>query len=104
MSPGLWSCNGATNQFYNIELFRIVPAIETFDGFMNIQTTAPQASGESLLRIEQVEAKIGLRRSSIYQRVRGGTFPAPLRLSHKVSRWRSSEIEAWITEQIARAQ
>ena len=57
------------------------------------------------LKIEkrkQVEARTGLSRSSIYQKVAEGTFPKPIRLSAQSVGWLSHEIDEW-TEQRIRA-
>jgi prophage regulatory protein len=37
-------------------------------------------SPPTILRRKQVEARVGLRRTTIYQRVADGTFPAPVNL------------------------
>lgn len=59
------------------------------------------AAPESLLRIAQVEARVGLRKSAIYEQVRRGTFPAPVKLSRKCTCWPASSIDTWIRERIA---
>lgn len=56
---------------------------------------------ETLLRLPQVEARVGLRKSSIYDAVRRGEFPAPLRLSRRAVCWPESSIDAWIASRIA---
>jgi prophage regulatory protein len=51
------------------------------------------------LKIEkrkQVEARTGLSRSSIYQKVAEGTFPKPIRLSAQSVGCLSHEIDEWI--------
>ncbi len=55
------------------------------------------------LKIEkrkQVEARTGLSRSSIYQKVAEGTFPKPIRLSAQSVGWLSHEIDEWIEQRI----
>jgi prophage regulatory protein len=55
------------------------------------------------LRIEkrkQVEARTGLSRSSIYQKVAEGTFPKPIRLSAQSVGWLSHELDEWIEQRI----
>ena len=34
--------------------------------------------------------------STLWRRVRNGTFPAPLRLSERVTAWRAEDVRAWI--------
>lgn len=65
---------------------------------------SPPAAPETLLRISQVEARVGLRKSSVYQLVKQGRFPAPVRISHKYSCWPASAIDAWIRDRIAAAR
>lgn len=48
------------------------------------------------LRLPDVKAKTSLSRSEIYRRIAAGDFPKQRRLSHRVSVWLESEIEAWI--------
>jgi prophage regulatory protein len=52
-----------------------------------------------LLPLPEVMRRVGLGRTTIYDRVAAGTFPAPRKLGEHPSapiRWRSSEIDAWI--------
>ncbi len=50
----------------------------------------------TLLRMPQVEAVCGLKKSAIYLRIKAGEFPAPVLLGSKHVAWRSDCIEAWI--------
>lgn len=51
---------------------------------------------ERLLRRGDVENLIGLRRSKLYEMVRAGEFPAPVKLSSRAVAWRASEVQSWI--------
>lgn len=53
-----------------------------------------------ILRRKQVEARTGLARSTIYDRIKAGTFPAPISLGEKAVGWIESEIDAWLTARI----
>ena len=44
----------------------------------------------------EVERRCGMSRSSIYRKMRDGTFPEPVKISVRAVRWPESEIEAWI--------
>lgn len=57
-------------------------------------------SNETLLPRREVERRVGLGRSAIYERIANGTFPRPVKLGAS-SCWVASEIEAWIQERIA---
>lgn len=54
---------------------------------------------ETMLRLPQVQQRVPLSRSEIYQRIKEGQFPKQIRLSHKVALWKESDIDAWISEQ-----
>ncbi len=58
----------------------------------------------SIVRRKVVEARTGLSRSTIYQRVKDGTFPPPISLGSKAVGWLQSEIEDWIAERIRRSR
>ena len=58
----------------------------------------------SILRRPQVEARTGLKRSTIYDRIKAGTFPAPISLGEKAVGWIESEIDAWLTAQIRKSR
>ena len=53
---------------------------------------------ERLLRRQEVEARCGLARSSLYRLMREGNFPVPLKVGARAVRWREAEIEKWLTE------
>lgn len=56
---------------------------------------------ESLLRCRDVEAIVGLSRSTIYTLMNEGRFPEPVTLGPKSVAWVKSEIEGWVMERIA---
>jgi len=64
----------------------------------------PIPSALTILRRKQVEARIGLSRSTIYERIKAGTFPAPISLGAKSVGWIESEIEAWLSSQIEKSR
>ena len=49
-----------------------------------------------ILSIDQVEAKVGLGRATIYRLIAQGLFPKQLGLSSKRVGWIESEVEAWL--------
>ena len=49
-----------------------------------------------LLNVREVGKLVGLAPPSLWQMVREGRFPVPLKLSPRATRWRSDEVEAWI--------
>ena len=57
-------------------------------------------SAPSIIRRKTVEARTGLSRSTIYQRIKDGTFPPPISLGAKAVGWLQSDIEDWISERV----
>lgn len=55
----------------------------------------------AFLRLEQVKARTGLSRSTLYAYVREGRFPAPVAISERCVAWVEGEIDGWIAERIA---
>jgi prophage regulatory protein len=55
---------------------------------------------EKLLRIRDVAEMVGLCRSEIYTRVAEGTFPAPVLIAPKISRFLNSEVQTWIAARV----
>jgi prophage regulatory protein len=56
---------------------------------------------QQFLRLREVKALTGLSRSTIYQRIAAGRFPASVRLgsSHIVG-WLAEEVELWIRDRV----
>lgn len=54
-----------------------------------------------ILRLPEVKKKTGLGRSSIYQFVAAGRFPAPIQLGGHSVGWLEEEVDLWIEARIA---
>lgn len=52
----------------------------------------------TLLKLRQVEAATGWKKSKIYQEIKKGNFPVPVRLGPRSVAWISHEIQGWIDE------
>lgn len=51
----------------------------------------------TILRRKQVEARTGLKRTAIFDRVKAGTFPKPVNLGSALAiGWIESEVNDWI--------
>ena len=57
---------------------------------------------EALLRLRTVEAITGLSRSTIYAKLKAnnGSFPKPLRLGARCTRFRAGDVQAWLAAQV----
>ena len=49
-----------------------------------------------LLTRREVERRTGLSRSTLYRKMREGTFPVPLKISERAVRWRDRDIRAYV--------
>lgn len=56
---------------------------------------------QNILRREEVERVTGLPRSSLYERIKKGDFPKPIKLSAKSVGWLETEVAAWQKSRIA---
>jgi prophage regulatory protein len=61
-----------------------------------VQTESSPPSPARLLRLPEVIARVGLKRSAIYQRMSEGRFPRSRSLGPKCAVWVESEIDDWI--------
>lgn len=74
---------------------------------LSTQHQAHQESGqlpatptpERLLPLPEVESRSGFKSSFIYQLIKEGKFPKPVKIGAS-SRWRESEVQQWIHNQI----
>ena len=51
---------------------------------------------EKLMRRPEVEAHIGLSRSTLYDWMKKGDFPQPLKLGARLVAWRERDITEWL--------
>lgn len=49
-----------------------------------------------LLRAPQVIARTGMKRSTLYQAIQRGDFPAPRKIGRRAVAWPSDAVDAWI--------
>lgn len=48
------------------------------------------------MRLPAVESAVGMKRTFIYDGIKRGTFPKPVRIGGQSVAWRQSDIAAWI--------
>jgi len=59
----------------------------------------PTLPETGFLRQQQVLSFIPISKSTLWRRVLAGTFPAPVKLSQRVTAWRAEDVRHWIVEQ-----
>lgn len=55
------------------------------------------------MRLPEVLTKTGLSRTHVYRLIQNASFPAPHKLSERVSVWNEAEIDAWLAEKLGGA-
>ena len=70
---------------------------DALDHAIVLENPSPKAPTR-LLRLPEVMARVGLKRSSIYQRMSEGRFPKSRSLGPKCAVWVEAEIEKWVCE------
>ncbi|WP_179744940.1 helix-turn-helix transcriptional regulator [Paraburkholderia bryophila] len=58
---------------------------------------SPNRPANAIIRRTEVENETGLSRSTIYPRIKAGTFPAPVKLGMRSVGWRVSDIETFLS-------
>lgn len=56
---------------------------------------------ERLMRLDELEEVLGIKRSSIYKEISAGRLAAPLKVTRRASAWPASEVRAFIDARIA---
>ncbi|WP_136417739.1 AlpA family transcriptional regulator [Herbaspirillum sp. ST 5-3] len=54
----------------------------------------------TVLRLPRVKDRTGLSRSGIYDGVKKGTFPAPIKLGERAVGWLSIDIDRWLEDRV----
>lgn len=57
-----------------------------------------------ILRRPNVEILVGLSRSTIYLRMKQGSFPRPIPLGGRLVGWKESDIQNWIDDRIKESE
>ncbi|MBF0229204.1 MAG: AlpA family phage regulatory protein [Desulfamplus sp.] len=55
----------------------------------------------NILRRKDVEAKTGLKTSTLYWQIKHKTFPRPIKLGEKSCGWLESEVNQWLSDKVA---
>ena len=58
---------------------------------------------DKMLRRRDVEARCGVKCSTLYDWMKAGHFPRPLALGPKAVGWRESDVNAWLESRTTKA-
>jgi predicted DNA-binding transcriptional regulator AlpA len=59
-----------------------------------------QADSALIRQADLIPAVLPFSASSLWRRVRAGTFPAPTKLSERITAWRVGDVRRWLAEQV----
>ncbi|MBK6869197.1 MAG: AlpA family phage regulatory protein [Burkholderiales bacterium] len=65
-----------------------------------VHSAAPAVPRDRLLRLPEVEALTGIKKSSIYDLMKRGQFPPCIRISRRLTCWPESAVLTWINVRI----
>lgn len=68
---------------------------------MPTQTDAVALQAQDLRKLPVVCRQTGQSAATIYRRIKGGTFPAPVKTGVRASAWVGTEVDKWIADRIA---
>ena len=66
-----------------------------------VHQSRPVVPRDRLIRLPDVEAATGCKKSTIYLLLRRGTFPKPVRLSARMVAWSEAAVLQWVQDQLA---
>ncbi len=70
--------------------------MDRFESPVSAHVGTERLPGRRVLTIREVVRRVGLSRSTLYELVRRGDFPAPLELAPNRVGWLHEEIDAWL--------
>ncbi|MGE4497633.1 MAG: helix-turn-helix transcriptional regulator [Deferribacterales bacterium] len=59
---------------------------------------------KKLLRRNEVEKVTGLKRSSIYSKIKEGDFPKPIKLGMRAVAWLEADVMQWIESKVTESR
>lgn len=65
-----------------------------------VHEARPVVPRDRLIRAHEVDRLTGVKKSTRYQLIREGKFPAPIRLSARCSVWSETAVLQWVQDRI----
>lgn len=63
-----------------------------------------EIAGERLIRVPEVLSRVGFSRTTLYERIKEGSFPDRVKIGLRSVAFVESEIDAWIEKMIAESR
>jgi prophage regulatory protein len=61
-----------------------------------LRKVSPVIENKPLVQLSEVTDIVGIGRSTVYEKMNSGEFPAPIKLGQRAVRWRTEEVIEWI--------
>ena len=68
-----------------------------------VHSARPVVPRDRFLRLAEVEAVAGCKKSTIYKLIKEGKFPAGVRITSRMVVWPESAVLTWVQDQIKQA-
>ena len=69
-----------------------------------VHQSRPVVPRDRLIRLPDVEGATGCKKSTIYELMKAGRFPKPVRLSARHVAWSEAAVLQWVQDRIAEVQ
>ena len=69
-----------------------------------VHQSRPAIPRDRLIRLPDVEGATGCKKSTIYELMKAGRFPKPVRLSARHVAWSEAAVLQWVQDRIKEAQ
>lgn len=63
-------------------------------------TTNIERRDMTILRRQEVQARVGLSRSTLYKKVSDGEFPGQIKLGARAVGWIAAEVDDWLSNRV----
>jgi prophage regulatory protein len=70
----------------------VIASSQQFEGHIKMKAL--------LLKLKEIVKICGISKATIYRLIKAGKFPEPISVSHQAKRWRSSDIDTWVTNPV----
>ena len=61
-----------------------------------LRGVSPVIENKPLVQLSEVTNMVGISRSTIYEQMNSGEFPAPIKIGQRAVAWRAEEVIEWI--------
>ena len=69
-----------------------------------VHQSRPVVPRDRLVRLPEVEAMTGCKKSTIYELMRAGRFPKSVRLNARMVAWAETAVLQWVQDRISEVQ